>query len=44
MPRQVREAVAWCLSSEGSGELSSEDAEAYVEDMFEDGRGVEESW
>jgi sulfite reductase alpha subunit-like flavoprotein len=44
MPREVREAVAWCISSEGAGTFSAEEAEAFVESMFEDGRGGEESW
>ncbi|ORX36114.1 NADPH-ferrihemo protein reductase [Kockovaella imperatae] len=44
MPRQVREAVSWCLSTDGAGKLSSGEATTYVEDMFEDGHGMEESW
>lgn len=44
MPKEVRAAIAWCLSREGAGSLSAEDSGAYVEEMFEDGRGGEESW
>lgn len=44
MPKSVREALAWCISTSGAGDLSSEEAEAYVEAMFEQGRGGEESW
>jgi hypothetical protein len=44
MPKEVRAAIAWCISSEGAGTLSIEEAEAFVEEMFEDGRGGEESW
>lgn len=44
MPKEVRAAVAWCLTSDGAGSMSSGQAEAYVERMFEDGRGGEESW
>lgn len=44
MPREVREALAWCISIEGAGDLSIETATAYIEDMFESGRGGEESW
>ncbi|WVR04245.1 NADPH-dependent diflavin oxidoreductase 1 [Kwoniella sp. DSM 27419] len=44
MPREVREAIAWCISSEGAGELPEEEARLYVEQMFEDKRGGEESW
>lgn len=44
MPKSVREALAWCISSSGVGDLSTEEAEMFVEDMFEQGRGGEESW
>lgn len=44
MPREVREAVAWCISKAGAGDLDPEEATAYVERMFEDGRAGEESW
>jgi hypothetical protein len=44
MPKEVRAAVAWCLSQEGAGTMSTQEAEAFVEEMFEDGRGGEESW
>ncbi|WWD21879.1 NADPH-dependent diflavin oxidoreductase 1 [Kwoniella shandongensis] len=44
MPREVREAIAWCISTEGAGDLSEEESKAYVEKMFEDKRGGEESW
>jgi hypothetical protein len=46
MPKAVRAALAWCISTEsGYGLLSSEEAAAYVEDMFElGGRGAEETW
>lgn len=44
MPREVRAAVAWCISTAGAGTLSEEESEAYVETMFDDGRGGEESW
>lgn len=57
MPREVREAVAWCMSSDASpavakearpnGDaegLSEEEAKEYVERMFDQGRGGEESW
>lgn len=44
MPKEVRAAIAWCLTTEGAGSMSQEDAEAFVEEMFEDGRGGEESW
>jgi hypothetical protein len=40
MPREVREAIAWCINKDGP----SEDAKAYVDDMFDSGRGGEESW
>jgi hypothetical protein len=44
MPKEVRATIAWCLSSEGAGTMNKEEAEAFVEEMFEDGRGGEESW
>jgi sulfite reductase alpha subunit-like flavoprotein len=44
MPKEVRAAIAWCLTSEGAGRLTMDEAEAFVEEMFEDGRGGEESW
>lgn len=44
MPKEVRAAIAWCLTTEAGGILSQEGAEAFVEEMFEDGRGGEESW
>jgi hypothetical protein len=44
MPREVRAAVAWCISTAGAGNMSEEESEAYVEAMFDDGRGGEESW
>jgi hypothetical protein len=44
MPKEVRATIAWCLSREGAGTMGKEDAEAFVEEMFEDGRGGEESW
>ena len=44
MPRQVREAIAWCISVNGSGDMPLDRALDYVEEMFEDGRGAEESW
>lgn len=44
MPREVREAVAWCISKEGAGDMTEEESKAYVEQMFEDKRGGEESW
>lgn len=45
MPRQVREALAWCLSKEGGGgSMSEEQAGEWIERLFEDGRGGEESW
>lgn len=44
MPREVREAVAWCISSSGAGDMGDEEAKEYVERMFEEGRGGEESW
>lgn len=43
MPREVREAIAWCLT-QGSDGKSEEEAKAYVDEMFETGRGGEESW
>jgi sulfite reductase alpha subunit-like flavoprotein len=42
MPREVREAVAWCISQGGAHD--EEAAKAYVDDMFDSGRGGEESW
>lgn len=44
MPREVREAVAWCISGSGAGDMGEEEANMYVEEMFESGRGGEESW
>ena len=44
MPREVRAAIAWCISTEGAGAFSMDEAEKYVEEMFESGRGGEESW
>ena len=44
MPKAVREAVAWCMSTEGGGELGADQAEEWVGRMFEEGRGGEESW
>jgi sulfite reductase alpha subunit-like flavoprotein len=47
MPREVREAVAWCVSRDGAGPLDGMDEDAakiYVDKMFDDGRGGEESW
>jgi hypothetical protein len=44
MPKEVRAAVAWCLSKDGAGSMTVSEAEAFVEEMFEDGRGGEESW
>lgn len=44
MPKEVRAAIAWCLTTEGAGTMSLQEAEAFVEEMFEDGRGGEESW
>lgn len=44
MPKSVREALAWCISTEGAGDMSVEAAEQYVEGMFDQGRGGEESW
>jgi sulfite reductase alpha subunit-like flavoprotein len=40
MPREVREGIAWCLSDR----LGEVEAGKYVEEMFEQGRGGEESW
>lgn len=42
MPREVREALAWCI--EQGGEHDEEGAKAYVDEMFDNGRGGEESW
>ena len=44
MPKEVRAAIAWCLTVEGAGTMDKDQAEAFVEEMFEDGRGGEESW
>jgi sulfite reductase alpha subunit-like flavoprotein len=44
MPKEVRASIAWCLTSEGAGTMTEEEAGAFVEEMFEDGRGGEESW
>ncbi|WRT65231.1 NADPH-dependent diflavin oxidoreductase 1 [Kwoniella shivajii] len=44
MPREVREAIAWCISEQGAGDLTEGEAKEYVEQMFEDKRGGEESW
>ncbi|KAK8846562.1 NADPH-dependent diflavin oxidoreductase 1 [Kwoniella newhampshirensis] len=44
MPREVREAIAWCISAEGAGDMSEEESKVYVERMFEEKRGGEESW
>jgi hypothetical protein len=47
MPREVREAVAWGISRDGSGGSEGRDeegAKAYVDAMFDEGRGGEESW
>ncbi|OCF33987.1 NADPH-ferrihemoprotein reductase [Kwoniella heveanensis BCC8398] len=44
MPREVREAIAWCISEEGAGDMTPDEAKEYVEQMFEDKRGGEESW
>lgn len=44
MPREVREAVAWCISKKGAGDMTEEESKAYVEQMFENKRGGEESW
>lgn len=44
MPKEVRATIAWCLSSGGAGTMVTAEAEAFVEEMFEDGRGGEESW
>lgn len=44
MPREVREALAWCISSEGAGDLDAEAAKAFIEDIFDSGRGGEETW
>ncbi|EIW68114.1 NADPH-ferrihemoprotein reductase [Tremella mesenterica] len=44
MPREVREAVSWSISVKGSGDMSLEECDKYVEEMFESGRGQEESW
>lgn len=44
MPREVREAIAWCISSDGAGSMSAAEAEAYVDEMLDGDRGGEESW
>jgi hypothetical protein len=46
MPKAVRKAIAESIASVEEGKISSmEDAERYVEAMFESGRrGGEESW
>lgn len=44
MPREVREALAWCIGSEGAGDLTAEAAKAFIEDIFDSGRGGEETW
>lgn len=44
MPKAVREAMAWCISTEGGGEMEEEEAVEWVGRMFEEGRGGEESW
>jgi sulfite reductase alpha subunit-like flavoprotein len=40
MPREVREALGWCLSDK----FGEEEAMRYVEGIFDQGRGGEESW
>ena len=44
MPKEVRAAVAWCISNEGEGNMTMDQAEKYVEAMFDGDRGGEESW
>lgn len=44
MPRQVREALAYCISEQGGGKMTDEEAEQYVDAMFDGDRGQEESW
>ncbi|KAK6904242.1 NADPH-dependent diflavin oxidoreductase 1 [Kwoniella mangroviensis CBS 8507] len=44
MPREVRDALAWCISKDGAGDFTEEEAKEYVERMFEEKRGGEESW
>jgi len=44
MPKEVRASIAWCLSADGAGTMTDEEAGTFVEEMFEDGRGGEESW
>nr|XP_019008983.1 NADPH-ferrihemoprotein reductase [Kwoniella pini CBS 10737]OCF47764.1 NADPH-ferrihemoprotein reductase [Kwoniella pini CBS 10737] len=44
MPREVREALAWCISKNGAGNLTDEESKDYIEKMFEEKRGGEESW
>lgn len=43
MPREVREALAWCIAGGEKG-FSEDEAKAYVDEMFDTGRGGEESW
>ncbi|EJT49287.1 NADPH-ferrihemoprotein reductase [Trichosporon asahii var. asahii CBS 2479] len=44
MPRQVREALAYCISEQGGGKMTDQEAEEYVDAMFDGDRGQEESW
>lgn len=44
MPREVREALAWCVSTAGGGDMDPDAAAAYVDAMFDGERGQEESW
>lgn len=44
MPREVREALAWCISTDGAGSLEPDAATEYIAEMFDSGRGGEESW
>ncbi|WVO15705.1 NADPH-dependent diflavin oxidoreductase 1 [Cryptococcus depauperatus] len=44
MPREVREAVEWCISKAGAGDMTEEESKVYVEQMLEEKRGGEESW
>lgn len=46
MPKAVRSAVAWSISTDsGEGVLDRDAADKYVEEMFMSGkRGGEESW
>ena len=41
MPREVREALAYCVEQGGQSE---EEAKEYIAAMFDTGRGAEESW